>query len=89
MKDVRHTTVIGIMGALGKTNLTSSNLLRRRQFWARPTLDVVEQSDSSYTSGNVESRLIPACSTNARVSINVEIALCKRLKHTYHLDHAP
>lgn len=33
----RRTTVIGIDGALGKMNLTSSNLDRRRQFSARDT----------------------------------------------------
>lgn len=30
-------TVIGIEGALGKTNLTSSNFCLRRQFWAKDT----------------------------------------------------
>lgn len=41
-KTVRRTTVIGIMGAFGNTKVTSSNLLRRRQFCARPTLYVVK-----------------------------------------------
>jgi hypothetical protein len=35
---VEHTNVIGILGAFGKTNETSSNLLRRRQFSARKIL---------------------------------------------------
>lgn len=34
-----HTTVMGMDGALGKMNLISSNLPRRRQFSASPTLD--------------------------------------------------
>lgn len=29
-----HTTVMGIIGAFGKTKATSSNMPRRRQFWA-------------------------------------------------------
>ena len=32
------TTVMGIVGALGKMKATSSNLPRRRQFWARGIL---------------------------------------------------
>lgn len=36
-----RTTVIGIVGAFGKTNLTSSNLPRLRQFSARPILCVL------------------------------------------------
>ena len=32
-----HTTVMGIAGALGKINFTSSNFCRRRQFSANPT----------------------------------------------------
>ena len=33
----RRTTVIGMLGALGKINFTSSNFCRRRQFSASPT----------------------------------------------------
>src|SRR5437660_1466393 len=33
-----HTTVIGIVGALGNMNLTSSNFPLRRQFSANPIL---------------------------------------------------
>lgn len=33
----KRTMVIGIAGALGKINFTSSNFCRRRQFSARPT----------------------------------------------------
>ena len=33
-----HTIVIGMLGAFGKMNLTSSNLFRRRQFSANDTL---------------------------------------------------
>lgn len=39
-----HTTVIGIAGALGKMNLTSSNFPRLRQDSARDTLEEVELS---------------------------------------------
>lgn len=37
-----HTTVIGMAGAFGKMKVTSSNLPRRRQFWARAILVVRE-----------------------------------------------
>lgn len=37
-----RTTVMGILGAFGKTNFTSSNLLRRIQFSARSTLGTAQ-----------------------------------------------
>jgi hypothetical protein len=79
-----RTTVIGIMGALGKTKLTSSNLLRRRQFCARPTLYVMNcQIVSCYSNRQVESGFIPACATDrARISITGTgiIAQCRRME---------
>ena len=36
-KKVKHTTVIGMAGAFGKINLTSSNFALRRQFSAKVT----------------------------------------------------
>jgi hypothetical protein len=52
------TKVMGILGALGKMNWTSSNLLRRRQFSARKIL----HSISIYASKK-EAKRVPASPT--------------------------
>lgn len=40
-----HTIVIGMFGALGKMNLTSSNLPRRRHVSASDTLEAAHELD--------------------------------------------
>lgn len=59
----RHTTVIGMEGALGKIKETSSYISRRRQFWAI----IILQSrhiinECSVTCKYRAHRIIPACS---------------------------
>jgi hypothetical protein len=71
-----RTRVMGMLGALGKMNLTSSNLLRRRQFSARKILQNVNICARKQTTRRVPS--CPAISEAMRNDDGGRVALQRR-----------
>lgn len=65
LRSMRHTTVIGIIGAFGKTKAISSNIPRRRQFWARDILLIGREiyEHNSFTQRTRTNGKIPSSAT--------------------------
>jgi hypothetical protein len=81
----QHTTVMGMFGALGKTNLTSSNFPRRRQVSASDTLPLVSPRpplDTSYRGAPIDATHQPAplrVSRQPCVSFSLQMGLGFRM----------
>lgn len=79
----RHTTVIGMEGALGKIKETSSYISRRRQFWAIIILQSrhINKCSAAYTEYRAH-RIIPACSAvRVRLEVVDSAAVARRITH--------
>jgi hypothetical protein len=83
-----HTTEIGMLGAFGKTNLTSSNFPLRRQFSAKPTLQQTEPYQFAIKQGPTVRRCQSSPSSAAVVVVSLE-SLSQRRTSVAHLSPRP